>query len=184
MVAGTVRHFHRLSPTNMPKPNLAPKILAAALQGLEAQRARLDTHIAEAKRLLGARPQQPTAPAVAPKPKRKMSAAGRRRIAAATKKRWAEHHRKQAAVGQKAKEPAAATKTPRPKRKLSAAGRRRMAEGAKKRWAEYRRKKAEAAKAKGPTVATKAAKKITARGKKRVAVKTATQPAAAEAASE
>ena len=110
MVAGTVRHFHQLSPTNMPKPNLAPEILAAALQGLEAQRARLDAHIAEVRRLLGARPQQPTAPAEAPKSRRKMSAAGRKRISDATRKRWAEYHRKKVEAAMLAKGPAAGKK--------------------------------------------------------------------------
>jgi hypothetical protein len=129
----------------MPKPNLTPEVLNAALQGLEAQRARLDAHIAEVKRLLGARPQQPSAPAEAPKLKRKMSAAGRKRIAAATKKRWAEYHRKQAAAGQKVKQPAAAAKTSKPKRKLSAAALKHIVEAQRKRWAEYHRKRAEAA---------------------------------------
>ena len=126
----------------MPEQNLTPEILAAALQGLEAQRARLDAHIAETRRLLGARPQQPTAPPDVVRPKRKMSAAGRKRIAAATKKRWAEFHQKQAEAAKTAKEPAAAAK---PKRKMSAAGRKRIADATRKRWAEFHRKKAEAA---------------------------------------
>ena len=189
MVPGTELHFHTRSPTDMPEQNLNPEILAAALHGLEAQRARLDAHIAEARRLLGARPQEPTAPAEAPKPRRKMSAAGRRRIAAATKKRWAEYHRKQAAAGQKARQPAAAAKTPRPRRKLSAAARKRMAEGAKKRRAAHHRQKAEAAKAKEPAVKgkaapKKAAEKTTARGKMRAATVVAKQLVAAEVASE
>jgi hypothetical protein len=49
-------------------------------------------------------PQKPNALA-------EISVAGRRRMAAATKKRWAEFHRKQAAATQKAKQPAAATKS-------------------------------------------------------------------------
>ena len=129
----------------MTELNLTPEILAAALQGLEAQRARLDAHIAEIRRLLGARPKQPTASPDVVRPKRKMSAAGRRRIAAATKKRWAEFHRKQAEAAKAAKKPAAAAKSPQPKRKMSAAGRKRIADATKKRWAEFRRKKAEAA---------------------------------------
>jgi uncharacterized protein involved in exopolysaccharide biosynthesis len=77
----------------MPNPTLTPEILTAALQGLEAQRARLDAHIAEVQRMLGARP-QPAAPASAPKPKRKLSAAAVKRIAAGQKKRWAEWRKK------------------------------------------------------------------------------------------
>lgn len=141
------------SPTDMPISNLTPELLAAALQGLEAQRARLDGHIAEVQRMLGARPQKPAAQAETPKPKRKMSAAARKRIAAAQRKRWADYHRKQAA-----EEPAAATKTPRPRRKMSAAGRKRIAEATRKRWAEYRRRQAETAgKAKGRAAVRKTA---------------------------
>ncbi len=91
----------------MPKPNLSPEILTAALQGLEAQRARLESQIAVVKRTLGARAQQPTDP----KPKRKMSAAARKRIAEAQRKRWAEYHQKKTEATRNAKGPAAATKT-------------------------------------------------------------------------
>jgi hypothetical protein len=150
----------------MPNLNLNPEILAAALQGLEAQRARLESHIAEVSRLLSARTQGPAAVAEAPRPKRKMSAAGRRRIVAATKKRWADYHQKKAEDVRKAEEPAAATKTPRPKRKMSAAALKHIVEAQRKRWAEYHRKKAEAAQKTAP---------------KKTAAKAATQPAAAGA---
>ena len=86
----------------MPEQNLTPEILAAALQGLEAQWARLDAHLAEVRRMLGGRAQPATAPAEAPKRKRKMSAAGRRRMAEAAKKRWAEYRRKKAEAATKA----------------------------------------------------------------------------------
>ena len=127
----------------MPQPNLNPEILAAALQGLEAQRSRLDAVITRVKAMLGARPQQPAATAEAPTRKRTMSAAGRRHIKDALKKRWAEYHRQHAEAATKAKEPAVAAKAPRPKRKISAAARKLMAEAARKRWAEYRRTKTE-----------------------------------------
>jgi colicin import membrane protein len=156
MVPGTELHFHTRNPTNMLEQNLTPEILAAALQGLEAQRAQVESHIAEVKRMLGGRAQPATAPAEAPKPKRKMSAAGRRRMAEAAKKRWAEHRRKAEAAA-KAKEPAAAAKAPRSRRKMSAAGRKRIADATRKRWAQYRRKKAEAAKAKGRAAVRKTA---------------------------
>jgi hypothetical protein len=95
----------------MPISNLTPELLAAALQGLEAQRARLDAHIAEVRRMLGARPQKPAPPPAARKPKRKMSAAGRKRIAEATRKRWAEYRRRQAETAGKARGRAAVRKT-------------------------------------------------------------------------
>lgn len=44
-VSETVSRIDRGSPPNMPKPKLAPEILASALHGLEAQRARFDAHI-------------------------------------------------------------------------------------------------------------------------------------------
>jgi hypothetical protein len=141
----------------MPKQNLNPEILAAALQGLEAQRARLDAHIAEARRMLGARTQEPAAAAKAPRPRRRLSAAALKRIVEAQRKRWADYHRK------KAEEPSAAAKTPRPRRKLSAAALKRIVEAQKKRWAEYHRKKAEAArKTEAPAAVNKAAPKKTA----------------------
>ena len=176
----------RRSPTNMPEQNLTPEILAAALQGLEAQRARLDAHIAAVRHLLGARTQEPAAAAKAARPRRRLSAAALKHIVEAQKKRWAEYHRKQAA---------AAAKTPRPKRKMSAAARKRISDATRKRWAEYRRKQAEAAaKAKGPAVVKKVApkkvaakktvKKTAAKGPKTAAAEAATQPVAAEGVSE
>ena len=110
MVPGIELHYHTRNPTDMPEQNLTPEILNAALEGFEAQRARLDVRIAEVRRLLGARPQRPKAPAEAPKPRRKMSAAGRKRISDATRKRWAEYHRKKAEAATPAKGPAAGKK--------------------------------------------------------------------------
>jgi len=66
--------------------------------------------------------------AAAPRKRRKMSAAGRARIAAAQRARWAKHHR--AVTSSKA--------TAKPKRKISAAGRKRLSRLAKARWAKAR----------------------------------------------
>jgi len=44
------------SPTDMPNLSLNPELLAAALQGLEAQRAQVESHIAAVQRMLGAGP--------------------------------------------------------------------------------------------------------------------------------
>ena len=83
-------------------------------------------------------------PAAGPEPKlRVISAAGRRRIAAAQRKRWAE--RKLSEQG-----PA-----PAKKRAISAGGRKHIAEATRKRWAAYRAQKAAVAKG-----ATKSAKRI------------------------
>lgn len=77
-----------------------PVFLAAALEGLKIQRARIDEQIALVQSMMGKRgPGRPPASAsiaaVAPAParKRRLSAAARARIAAAQKKRWAEYRK-------------------------------------------------------------------------------------------
>ena len=68
------------------------------------------------------------------KPRRRMSAAGRRRISEAAKARWAERRKK-----------AAKSVAPKPsggRRKMSPAARKRISEMMKKRWAERRKKTA------------------------------------------
>jgi peptidoglycan hydrolase CwlO-like protein len=107
-------------------PTLTKEIISAAIVGFEEQRRKLDTQIAELRSMLSDSPDGSTA---SPKPtgrkKRKMSAAGRKAIAEAQRKRWA------ASKGTAA-EPKAAKK---PKRKLSAAGRAAIVAALKKRWA-------------------------------------------------
>ena len=106
-------------------------LLTMALIGYEAEITRINAAIAEIRAKLGTRAVasdgQP-----APK-KRTMSAAGRRHIAAAQKKRWA-------AVKKQAKSATAAkpATTPR-KRKMSAAARKRIGDATRKRWAAYRK---------------------------------------------
>ena len=77
-------------------PNLDKSILEAALIGYEAERRKLQEKIADIQRRLGRRSTR-TTPGVdgAPRPKRQMSAAARKRIVAAQKKRWAEYHARQ-----------------------------------------------------------------------------------------
>jgi hypothetical protein len=70
------------------------------------------------------------AAAVAPKKRRKMSAAGRAKIAAAQKARWA-----------KAKGKSAPAAKPQLKRKISAAGIARIRAAQKARWAKIKAKK-------------------------------------------
>jgi hypothetical protein len=85
-------------------PAMNPEILNAALAGLEAQKERIEGQIAEIQSMLGRRkPGRPKAEEkLSPKPvakkKRMMSAEGRARIAAATRKRWAEFHKAKAAA--------------------------------------------------------------------------------------
>jgi len=81
---------------------------AAALEGLEMQRRRIEDQIAQVRQMLGARgPGRPPAAAVSAgasgspvkraRRKRILSPEARKRIAAAQKKRWAEFRKAQAA---------------------------------------------------------------------------------------
>jgi hypothetical protein len=119
----------------MPTPKLTNEIISAAILGFEEQKRHLDTRIAELRALqTGASTEAAAVPEAPKRGRRKMSAAGRKAIAEAQRKRWAS---KKAAEGPA---PKAASK---PKRKLSAAGRKAIVDAIKKRWAL---KRAEAAK--------------------------------------
>jgi len=85
----------------MPKARSVAEVnlLSAALEGLEAQRQRLEEQIKKVQAMLGARGKgKPAAGATkAPaeaSPRGGLSAAGRRRISLAQKRRWAEYRRK------------------------------------------------------------------------------------------
>jgi hypothetical protein len=108
-------------------------ILAAAIEGYEAQKKRLDAQIAEIRQLLTGGSAQPAASPEPGRKRRKMSAAGRKRIAEAQRKRWADVKKQSGAAPLAAK-----TAAQKPKRKLSAAGRKRIIEATKKRWALVR----------------------------------------------
>jgi hypothetical protein len=103
---------------------LTTEILAAAVEGFEARKLRIDEQIAQVRQLMNG--DQPVAATSEPqkRPLRKMSAAARKRIGDAQRKRWA------GTGAQKA--PTAAGKT---RRKLSAAGRAAIVAALKKRWA-------------------------------------------------
>ena len=75
----------------MPIRSLSPEILSAALVGLEIQKRQLDSTIAEIRAMLKGRRPVAAEPSVEPhaRPKRGMSAAGRKRIGDAQRKRWA-----------------------------------------------------------------------------------------------
>ena len=83
-----------------------PSILEMALVGYEMEKQKIDEKIRDIRSQLGARRTSSSqgnsvgisSDSTAPK-KRTLSASARRRIAAAQKKRWAEHRRKQAQGG-------------------------------------------------------------------------------------
>jgi hypothetical protein len=103
-------------PTNT-KTKLDNDMLTAAIEGLQAHKKRIDEQIAEVRqRMTGVRAE----PAATPEPgrkRRKVSAAGRKRMAEAQRKRW--EARKQSGAAPKTAKPEAQ----KPKRKMSAAGR-------------------------------------------------------------
>jgi DNA-binding protein HU-beta len=157
-----MRYLECLRKTHMPK--LTAEIIAAAIEGFESQKRRIDDQIADLRAMLpggsAVTATSAVTPEAPPRKRRKMSAAGRKAIAEAQWKRWA------AVKGQ------AETVTPepaKPKRKLSAAGRRAISEATKKRWAA---KRAEA---------KSAAAKRTAPARRKAAVKTAPAKAAKRA---
>jgi hypothetical protein len=102
------------------------ELLEAALIGLQVRLSEIDLKIADIHARIGGSDGSREAK---PARKRVLSAAARRRIAAAQRKRWVAH-RKQA----KSK-----------RRELSPAAKKRIAEATKKRWAKYRAAKAAAA---------------------------------------
>ncbi len=72
-------------------------IYAAALEGLELQKKRIEEQIEQVRALLGGKKAKSASPAAAvdkPARKRRLSAAARKRIAQAQKRRWAEYRKK------------------------------------------------------------------------------------------
>jgi hypothetical protein len=121
---------------------LTSEILAAAIEGFEARKLRIDEQIVQVRQLLnGDRPVAASTSEPQNEPRRKMSAATRKRMGEAQRKRWAT----------KSDAETASKTTAKPKRKLSAAGRAAIVAALKKRWA---------AKKAGLTVAKKAAPRI------------------------
>ncbi len=114
------------------------ELMAAALIGLERQRAEIGEKMAELRERIDggagqAARKSAEADSGAATPKKRTMSAARRRIAAAQRKRWAEIKKAEAVP-----KPAPAPK----KRRISAAGRKRIIAATKKRWAEFRAKKA------------------------------------------
>src|ERR1017187_8623791 len=138
-----------------------PEFLHAALIGLQHMLGALDQRIAELRSQLGGQPasRKPAAPArESGEKKRTMSAAARRRIGLAQKKRWAAYNAAKA-------KPAA----PKPqKRVLSAEGRARIIAATKKRWAAFR-KAQQTPKAAAKKAAKRVAKRVAAKAPEAVA---------------
>jgi histone H1/5 len=111
-------------------------LLEMALVGYQAKRDEVVQKMADIKRQLGAAPAPVAERTAEEKPRRKMSAAGRKAIAEAQRKRWA--------ASKKAAEPPKAPEVPKAKRRLSKAGRAAIVAATKKRWALKRAEDAKA----------------------------------------
>ena len=164
-----------------PTPKLTPEIVNAAIMGMEAQKEKSDAQIAELRAMLNGHAGTAAKAETAPRKRRKTSAAGRRAIAEAQRKRWA------AVKGQ------SETTTPepaKPKRTLSAAARAKLAANLKKARAA-KAVKAESARTKkaAPALKKVAVKKAAAKAapakaaKKSAPVKRATKRAPKKTAS-
>jgi hypothetical protein len=133
----------------MPTKQFTTEIITAAILGFESQKQQIDTRITELRQMLSGGPAESAATPEAPKRKRrKMSAAGRKAIAEAQRKRWA--------AAKKAAEPSAPAKaeSPKPKRRISKAGMTRIIAATKERWARVRAAKAQQEKAAAKKTAT------------------------------
>jgi hypothetical protein len=119
---------------NLSMAHMNTETLQAALAGYQQQMDAINTRMAEIRSILGGKAPAPAGSTTTGKPRRKISAAGRARIAAAQRKRWAG-----------SRGPAKAAKPSKPakaKRRLSAAGRAAIVAATKKRWAAVRAAKA------------------------------------------
>ena len=119
---------------------LPHEIVTAAISGLEAQKDKIDSQLAELRGMLdGRRTQSAMTPEAGPGRRKKFSAASRRKMALAQKARWAR------LKGEG--EPAQAAATPKRKRRMSKEGRARIVDATKARWARVRAEKAQQEKA-------------------------------------
>ena len=96
------------------------------VEGFEQQKLRIDAQIAELRAMLTGPPTEPATPAAPKGKRREMSAAARKRIGDAQRKRWA--------ASKQAAEPSVQEAAPKKKRKLSRAGRAAIVAATKKRW--------------------------------------------------
>jgi hypothetical protein len=106
----------------MPIHKLTPEIIAAAIEGLESQKGKIDLQIGELRHMLPGSSIESATRELTKGRHRKMSAVARARIAKAQKKRWQLFHNQQ---GQPIKKAV-------PERKLSAAAKAKLVANLKK----------------------------------------------------
>jgi hypothetical protein len=125
------------------------RLLELALKGLEAERTRIETEIADLRGQLRTGTATPMRSVVAAQPRAGrrggLTPAGRKKISDMMKARWAARRLTvQAGAPAKSAKPAKAAK-PAGRGRLSPAGRKAISEAMKRRWAERRKKMAKAA---------------------------------------
>jgi hypothetical protein len=139
--------------TPMPA-KLTNEIITAAIEGFESQKIRIDEQISELKAMLTGGPAEAAAtPEPTTRKRRRFSAAARKRMKGAQRRRWAKIR------GESMPATAAATpEPPKSKRRISEEGMKRIVAATKKRWRLAKAAKAQAATAKkAATAKTKAA---------------------------
>jgi hypothetical protein len=113
----------------MPTQKLTNEIINAAILGFEEQKRQIDAQVRDLRAMLSGAPVETAIPEAAKPARRKVSAAGRKKMALAQKKRWA------------AKKATAKSSTPVAKKAkggITDAGRAALAAAMKKRWAAKR----------------------------------------------
>jgi hypothetical protein len=109
---------------------LTNAIIEAAIDGFESQKQRLDEQIAALRAMLTGATEQTTAEVSETPKRRKISAAGRKRMKEAQRLRWAKIRGESETAAVKTP-----VKNPRPKPKFSAEARKALSIAMKKRWA-------------------------------------------------
>ena len=135
--------------------NLNPQIIAAAIEGFESQKKRLDAQIRELRAMLNGGRNKSAAAEPPKRKRRRISAARAKRTDEAQRKRWVETKQHAAPSLQ-----AVTSEAPKGKRRLSAAGRKRIIEATKRRWALKRAELEQAQRASSKKGATR---KVTAK---------------------
>ena len=120
---------------HMPPQKITNEIIAAAIEGFEAQKKRIDGQIADLRSILiGGATEAAVAPEDAPRTHGKFSDATKLKMKEAQQRRWAR------IKGES--EPATPVVAPdKPKRQMSEAGRQAIAEASRKRWAAQKANK-------------------------------------------
>ena len=146
----------------MPTQKLTNEIIAAAIEGFEAQKRRIDAQIADLRSILiGGITESVATPEDTPRKRGRFSDATRLKMKEAQQRRWAR-------IKGESEPPTQAVVPAKPKRQMSEAGRQAIAEATRKRWAAKK-----AAKESPAPTATRKANRKKATAKKAVAKKSA-----------